>query len=505
MQASAVEMVDITKSFPGILANDRVRFSAGWGEVHALIGENGAGKSTLMKVLYGMYKPDSGEIRVDGKTTVIASPHDAINLGIGMVHQKFMLVQAFTALENIILGMEPSRKGRIDYRSAESAIRDICTKLNLEIDLNSKVCDLSVSSQQKIEILKALYRRAHILILDEPSSILAPQEAENLFLMLRKMAREGMCVILISHKLSDVMKYTDRVTVMRQGRSIDSMRTGTTSAGQLARMMVGADTAEVYAGDRASTADHLPVLAVRDLVVTDNAGKRVVDSADFNIYSGEILGVAGVDGNGQRELAEALAGLRKASGSIRFGETELAGLSVRERLDCGIAYIPEDPVHAVVPDFTITENSILGSHGHPPFVSKGMIDGRAAESHAEEIIGEFNVKASGTDMPVRLLSGGNQQKLVLGRTLTRKPKLIIASQPTRGLDINAAADIHRRLLDAASPESGTGILLISYDLDEILAVSDRIMVMYKGRIVRILDRDQADRETIGALMLGARE
>ena len=494
-------MLRITKRFPGVTANDRADFSARWGEVHALVGENGAGKTTLMNVLYGLLPPEAGEIKVSGERVEIASPRDAIALGIGMVHQQFMLVNAFTALENIILGAEPVRLGRTDYRRAEKHILETCGRFQLPVDLHARVGDLSVSSQQKVEILKALYRDARILILDEPTSVLAPQEAESLFAMLRRMAGEGMCVILISHKLRDVMDHSDRVTVLRRGRSIACMETGSTTAEELARLMVGEEADLGPGEEHAPVRESEPILAVRGLSAEGDSGVRAVSGISFEVRAGEILGVAGVDGNGQRELAEALIGLRKASGSAVLDGKELLGMSVRERLEAGIAYVPEDRRFAVVPDYSIRDNAILGLHFERPFARRGILNPGAARECASALIADFDIRAVGDEMPVRFLSGGNQQKLVLGRSLHRKPRLLIACQPTRGLDVNAAAEVHRHLL--AECARGAGVLLVSYDLDEILALSDRVLVMYHGRSAGILPRQEADREKIGALMLGA--
>jgi len=535
-------MLEITKRFPGVLANDEVDFSARWGELHALIGENGAGKTTLMNVLYGLHPPGAGEIKVSGQPVEISTPRDAIALGIGMVHQQFMLVRAFTALENIILGREPVKLGRTDYRLAEEKVRGICDRFGLQVDLSAKVADLSVSSQQKVEILKALYRDARILILDEPTSVLAPREAESLFEMLRRLTGEGMCVILISHKLRDVMDHSDRVTVLRRGRSVACMETTSTSAETLARLMVGEDTeAEDRPSIRPSTDSgllgigrNLPepacpgpgqlgigrnrpgsdypecpqgvtrgrekVLAVQDLSAAGDSGAPAVDALSFEVSAGEILGVAGVDGNGQRELAEALIGLRKSSGSIILDGREIHGDSVRRRLHAGIAYIPEDRRFAVVPEDSIRDNAILGMQHDEAFARHGVLNAASARECASTLIADFDVRAVGPEMPVEFLSGGNQQKLVLGRSLYRKPRLLIACQPTRGLDVNAAAEVHRHLV--AECARGAGILLISYDLDEILALSDRILVMYHGRSAGILSREEATRESVGALMLG---
>ncbi len=491
-------MLNITKRFPGVLANDQVDFAARWGELHALIGENGAGKSTLMNILYGMHRPDSGEIRISGQTAEITSPREAIVLGVGMVHQHFMLVRAFTALENIILGAEPIKVGRTDYRAAEAMVRETCERFHLQVDLRAKVADLSVSSQQKVEILKALYRNARILILDEPTSVLAPQEAESLFAMLRRMAGNGMCIILISHKLRDVMSYADRVTVLRQGKSVVDLETASTSLEELTKLMVG-DEVPIPTGSTRTIGDS-PVLSVKNLSAKGDSGLPAVDSVTFDLRPGEVLGIAGVDGNGQRELAEALIGLRRASGSIILEDKELCGRPVRDRLALGLAYVPEDRRFAVVPEDSLLDNSILGMHRDRSFARYGTLSVQAAKTHTSDIIARYDVRASGHDMPVKFLSGGNQQKFVLGRALCREPRVLIACQPTRGLDVNASAEVHRHLL--AECARGAGVLLVSYDLDEILSLSDRILVMYQGRIAGFLSREEATRENVGALMMG---
>jgi len=502
--APAVEMRRITKRFPGVVANDRVDFSARWCELHALIGENGAGKTTLMNVLYGLLHADSGEILVSGRQVHISTSRDAIGLGIGMVHQQFMLVPAFTALENIILGAEPVKLGRTDYRLAERKVRDTCDRFQLHVDLHAKVADLSVSSEQKVEILKALYRDARILILDEPTSVLSPQEAESLFKMLRRLTSEGMCVILISHKLHEVMAYSDRVTVLRQGRSVACMETASTDPEELSRLMVGAETGVLAAEEGAvSPGSGAPVLVVRDLSVKDDGGApgRIVSPLSFEVHAREILGIAGVDGNGQRELVEALVGLRRAAGSASLDGREFLGMSVRQRLGLGLAYVPEDRRLALVPEYSIQDNAILGLHRERAFARHGVLNATAARANASDLIERFDVRAVGPGMPARFLSGGNQQKLVLGRALCGNPRLLIACQPTRGLDVSAAAEIHRRLLETRD-RSG-GILLVSYDLDEIFALSDRILVMFRGEIAGILSREEATRENVGALMTGA--
>ncbi|MHB1455729.1 MAG: ABC transporter ATP-binding protein [Armatimonadota bacterium] len=491
------------KHFPGILANDNVDFSARQGEIHALIGENGAGKSTLMKILYGVYQPDSGYIMIKGESVSISSPHDAISYGIGMVHQKFMLVQAFTALENIILGQEPSSLGHIDIRKAEKVVHDICTRMSLDVNLNSRISDMSVSSMQKVEILKALYRNAEILIMDEPASILAPKEAESLFDMLRHMASEGLCVILISHKLSDVMAYSDRITVLRQGKLAAAMKTGETTVDVLTRRMIGADKEMQQDHANLHHTENKPVLEVHNLSVKGNSGNTPVDSVSFTINSGDLVGIAGVDGNGQQELVEALMGLRSSSGSIVYDGNDMSKTTTAYRIDSGLSYIPENPEDAIAAILSIHENSILGYHRNPPFTRHGMIDIQASKQHSDSLIDDYAIAASDIDMQAKNLSGGNLQKLIVGRVLSMKPRVLIAAQPTRGLDVNAAADIHHRFIKAAS--EGMAILVISNDLDEILKICTKVMVIYKGQIARTFSIEEATKESIGSYMVGASE
>lgn len=502
MGSPAVEMRAITKRFPSVIANDKVDFTAYQGELHALIGENGAGKTTLMNILYGMLTPDHGEIRIFGKPVRIQSPRDAISLKIGMVHQRFMLVQAFTALENIILGCEPTHLLQTDYHSAEKRLREICEQFGLYVDLHARVADLSVSSQQKVEILKALYRQARILILDEPTSVLAPQEVESLFAMLRRLVEDGMCIILISHKLREVLGYSDRVTVLRHGKSVACLETTSTTAEELTRLMVGSEGNFEIPRQATKTVDLTsePILKVSNLRVIGESGVPAVNGLSFELYPGEILGVAGIDGNGQRELAEALIGLRKGLGSIKLDGREIIGMSVRQRLKLRIAYIPEDRRFALLLENRIIDNAILGSHWEEPIAKAGILNIRACREHASRLIENLNIRAIGPEMAAGQLSGGNQQKLVFGRALEREPRLLIASQPTCGLDVSASAEVRMRLIEACN--QGAGILLISYDLDEILSLSDRVMVMFQGRIAGILKGEEATPQNVGALMLG---
>jgi ABC-type uncharacterized transport system ATPase subunit len=495
-----VEMIGITKRFPGVIANNEVNFCAWRGELHALVGENGAGKTTLMNILYGLHKPDSGEIRISGQPVKITNPKVAINLGIGMVHQHFSLVRAFTALENIILGDEPVRSGVIDYRTAKKNVLETCEKYNLHVDLNSKVENLSVSSQQKVEILRALYRGVRILILDEPTSVLAPQEAEGLFTMLRRLTSQGTCVILISHKLPEVMTYSDRITILRQGRSIATVETKAASADELTSLMVGSDSKIQNRVYRPTTLEkRSTLLSVQNLsTYIDN---KTFGPLSFDIHSGEVVGIAGIEGSGQKELVEALVGLRKASGRCLLENRDILNLDTRRRIHLGIAYIPEDRFDAIASNRPVLENAILSLHRMKNFCRYGVLNYNSVRRHTARIIEDFAVQATGVSMTTKLLSGGNQQKLILGRALSAKPKLLIICQPTRGLDTKAVGEIHQRIRESA--KQGTGVLLVSYDLDELLTLSDRILVISRGQITGMVAHAEATREKIGAMMLGA--
>lgn len=500
-EGAMVEMRGITKRFPGVTANAGVDFTAFGGELHALVGENGAGKTTLMRTLYGMHAPDSGEIRLFGNPVRISSPRDAISHGIGMVHQRFMLVPALTVLDNLILGDEPATFGRTDYRSARVRMTELCERFDFQLDPSTRVDGLSASGQQKLEILKALYRGARILILDEPTSVLSPQEADGLFRVLHRMAGEGMCVILISHKLRDVIAHSAKVTVLRQGRSIASCPTSETDADALAALMVGSRAKATEVDRRGVNLSGEVLLAIGGLRVRSGHGLPAVDDVDLDVRRGEIVGIAGVDGNGQRELAEAIVGLRASSGSVRLGSTEVGGMTVRRRLESGIAYIPESHSTAFAQDFPLTDNAILGRHRSAEFAHAGVTRPRAIREFAAEVVADYGVRAAGLETPVRSLSGGNQQKLVLGRTLSGCPNLLVACQPTQGLDVASSAEVHNRVVECA--QSGAGVILVSHDLDEIMELSDRIVVMFKGRIAGTLSRAEATRERIGALMMGA--
>jgi simple sugar transport system ATP-binding protein len=493
-----VEMEQIVKRFPGVLACDTVNFDIGTGEIHALLGENGAGKSTLMKVLYGLYQPEGGEIRINGGAVKITSPLAAIAQGIGMVHQHFMLVDTLTVAENVALGL-PSRP-LLDLRSVEDRIRGLSKEYGISVDPRAPVWTLSVGERQRVEIVKALYRGADLLILDEPTAVLTPQEVDELFVTLRQMTGEGHSLIFISHKLYEVLALADRITVLREGRLVGSMaRAGVTRA-QLARLMVGRDVllarthVSVPLGNVGLTIDQVSAQGV--------TGQPALRNVSLAVRNGEILGVAGVSGNGQRELAEVIAGLRiPTAGKVHFGAQDVTTWSAARRTASGLAYIPEERMHdGVIQEFSVAENLILQDHGRAPYSNRGFIDFREVARQSRALVDQYRVKTPTIDTTVKSLSGGNIQKLILARELARNPNVVIAAQPTRGVDIGATEYIHQRLLDQRL--QGTATLLISEDLDEVLALSDRIAVIYEGRIMGIVERDATSAEELGLMMAG---
>jgi len=500
-QASVLELRGITKRFPGIVADDHVDFDLRSGEVHALLGENGAGKSTLMNILYGLYRPDEGEIVVKGEPVSFASAKDAIDHGIGMVHQHFMLIPVMTVAENIVLGMEPVRDGvLLDERVAEQSVRDFSARFGLAVDPGARVDEISVGQQQRVEIVKALYRRAEILILDEPTAVLTPQEAGELFEIIRRLRADGTSIIFISHKLNEVLEVADRITVLRRGRKIDTvLREGATEPA-LARMMVGREVLLRVEKGPARPSDVL--LEVSDLHVLDERGLERVRGVPFQVRAGEIVGIAGVEGNGQTELVEAITGLlRIESGTVTVaGKTAPQHATVREMLDAGVGHIPEDRQRrGLVLEFTIAENIALHDYDKPPASRRGwLFPGRLIE-RAARVIREFDVRGGGPLAFARTLSGGNQQKLVVAREVARDPRVLVAAQPTRGLDIGAIEYLHRRLV--TERDAGRAILLVSLELDEVLSLADRILVMYEGRIVGE-HAAGAGEEEIGLEMLG---
>jgi len=497
-----LEMRDIRKEFPGVVANDRVSFDVRRGEVHALLGENGAGKSTLMNILYGLYRPDGGEIRLNGKPVSFASARDAIQAGIGMVHQHFMLIPVMTVAENIVLGSEPVREGIfLDEAAADRRVTEMAKTFRFEVDPDARVEDIGVGQQQRVEIMKALYRNADILILDEPTAVLTPQEATDLFEILRTLQREGMSIIFISHKLNEVLEIADRITVLRRGKTIETVQREGATEESLAKAMVGREVLLRVEKAPANPSDVL--LEVRDLHVSDERGIEKVRGVSFDVRAGEIVGIAGVDGNGQTELIDALTGLLKIeSGTATIAGRELAHANARDALDAGIGHIPEDRQRrGLVLEFSIAENIALHDYAEPPDARFGWLFPGRMISRARTLIREFDVRGGGPLTRAGSLSGGNQQKVIAAREIARDPKLLIAAQPTRGLDVGAIEYLHRRLVEER--DEGRAILLISLELDEILSLSDRILVLYEGRIAGEHEGEVSE-EQIGLEMLGGR-
>jgi ABC-type uncharacterized transport system ATPase subunit len=498
-----LEMKGITKLFPGVVANDRVDFDVRAGEVHALLGENGAGKSTLMKVLYGMYEPDEGEIRLNGEAVSIDSPTDAIDQGIGMIHQHFMLVDTLTVTENVALGLPSSRGPLTDPERVAERIRELGDIYGLDVDPDAYIWQLAVGQRQRVEIIKALYRGAALLILDEPTAVLTPQEVDEFFVTLRQMVKDGHAVIFISHKLHEVLAISNRVTVLRDGKRVDSCETAGCTKADLARMMVGREVilkperAEVQRGDVR--------LAIKNLHAESDREMPALRGVDLELYSGEILGLAGVSGNGQRELAEVITGLRPATqGQIVLEGKDVTGQLPGALTEEKLAYIPEERMKdGVIKEFTVAENEILRDHGRQPFARNGFQNLRVIAEFADRLIEGFQIKTPSRDTQVKNLSGGNIQKVVLARELSREPRVLIAAQPTRGVDIGATEYVHSVLLEER--EKGNAILLISEDLDEIMGISDRIAVIFEGRIMDVVDAELATPEQLGLLMAGVKE
>jgi simple sugar transport system ATP-binding protein len=497
-----LEMRGIRKEFPGVVANDAVSFDVRRGEVHALLGENGAGKSTLMNILYGLYRPDAGEIRLNGKPVAFTSARDAINAGIGMVHQHFMLIPVMTVAENIVLGVEPHNGPLLDEGGAEQRVRELSAQFGLAVDPTALVSTITVGQEQRVEILKALYRGADILILDEPTAVLTPQEAGELFEIIQSLRADGKSIIFISHKLNEVLEIADRITVLRRGKTIETVpREGATEE-SLARAMVGRDVLLRVQKDAAKPGDVL--LSVEDLHVRDDRGIEKVRGASFEVRAGEIVGIAGVDGNGQTELIDAIAGLQKIdSGKVSIGGRDVSGEDARGMLDAGLGHIPEDRQRrGLVLEFSIAENIALHDYSRPPDSKWGWLFPGQFIRRAGALIREFDVRGGGPLTRAGGLSGGNQQKVVAAREIARDPKVLIAAQPTRGLDVGAIEYLHRRLV--AERDEGRAILLVSLELDEILSLSDRILVLYEGQIVGE-HTGEVSEEQIGLEMLGGRE
>ncbi len=497
-----LELRAITKVFPGVRANDRVSLTLERGEIVALLGENGAGKSTLMNVAYGLLAADGGEVLVDDVPVRIKTPRDAIEHGIGMVHQHFMLVEPLTVTENIILGHEPARFGVLDRKKARMRVAELSNEYGLKVDPDARVGDLSVGMQQRVEILKALFQGARILILDEPTAVLTPQEVRELFGVIRSLVKAGLSVVLITHKLDEVMGAADRIVVMRDGRVVGETTPAQTDQIGLARMMVGRDV--VLRIEKAEAHPGGPVLRLTDLVVKGERGLEALKGVSLAVRAGEILGIAGVDGNGQTELVEAIVGLRRPkSGTIALKGVDITRASTRKTIAAGVSHVPEDRHRrGLVLEFDLAENLILGDHRMPPFAKFGITNPRVISVTARKRIEDYDVRAPSEHVLAGALSGGNQQKLVLARELGREPELLVAAQPTRGLDVGAIEFVHRRLI--AERDNGTAILLVSMELEEVMSLSDRILVMYGGRVVAEFAAHEADVERIGYYMTGGK-
>jgi ABC-type uncharacterized transport system ATPase subunit len=495
-----LNMAGITKRFGPVVANDRVDLMVRTGEVHAIVGENGAGKSTLMKVLYGLIHPDEGTIELRGRPVRIAHPGMATRLGIGMVHQHFMLIDRLTVAENLVLGMEPrGRLGALQLGRALREVRELSADLGFELSPGDLVADLSVGARQRLEIMKVIYRGADLIVLDEPTAVLTPQESAELFRTMRRLRERGKTIIFITHKLAEVMELSDRVTVMRDGRVVGVMETAGLTPARLAEMMVGRPILERL--DKSPLRAGPVVLTVRDLCATDQGGAPRLRGVNFQVRAGEIFGIAGVEGNGQRELVEVLNGLRPAtSGEVLLDDRPLVGESPRRIRDRSVAHIPEDRHgRGLVLDFTLWENAVLGLQHRSSF-SRGWLRIGAMRRHARELVEAFDIRAPDIAVRARQLSGGNQQKLIVAREVEQDPRLLIAAQPTRGVDVGSVEFIHQQLLDLRS--RGKGILLVSADLEEILALCDTVAVIFRGRIVGQFPADQADERTLGLLMMG---
>jgi ABC-type uncharacterized transport system ATPase subunit len=496
---NAVEMRGIVKRFPGVVANDGITFEVRRGDIHALLGENGAGKSTLMNILFGIHHPDEGEILVNGQPIQFHGPRDAVNAGLGMVHQHFMLIPRFTVAENVILGAEGPAIV-LDREAAERQVSDLARQFGVRIDPRARVEDLPVGVQQRVEIIRAIYQGGKTLILDEPTALLTPQEVEELYVILERLRAGGSTIIFITHKLREVAAISDRVTVIRRGKTVDTLVTAETSAAQLAELMVGRKVSLQV--DRGHGNPERALLEARDIHVKGRGGVHSLDSLSLTVHSSEIVGICGVEGNGQSELVEVLSGLRKPdSGTVLVDGQDVTGKNPLQLREVGLSYIPEDRHNrGLVLDFNLTDNVLLGNVEHPPFSRGGRIDYEASENVTEACMKEYDVRAPGPEISARNLSGGNQQKLIIARELYRKPGVILAVQPTRGLDVGAIEFVHRQLV--VQRDAGKAILLVSFELDEIMDLSDRILVLYQGRIVGEFASGTVERSTLGLLMGG---
>lgn len=495
-----MEMRGITKRFPGIVANDNIHLAVKKGEIHALLGENGAGKSTLMNILFGLYQPDEGQIFINGKEVTISNPNVANELGIGMVHQHFMLVEPFTVTENIILGKEPRSGVNIDIHKAAKEVQVLSERYGLKVDPYAKIEDISVGMQQRVEILKTLYRGAEILIFDEPTAVLTPQEIQELIEIMRNLVREGKTIILITHKLKEIMAVCDQVTIIRRGKVVDSVAVADTNPDDLAEKMVGREV--TFAVKKRNAQPKEIILSVQNVTAMGNRGVPALNNISFDVRAGEILGIAGVDGNGQSELIEALTGLRKVmSGKIMLRDKDITNRTPREISESGLSHIPEDRhKRGLVLDFGMNENMVLETYFYPRYNKNGFLNYEEIDKQAERLINEFDVRTPSIYTQARALSGGNQQKAIIAREIDKDPDLLIAAQPTRGLDVGAIEFIHKRLIEQR--DKGKAVLLLSLELDEIMNVADRIAVIYEGTIVGVVNPKETNEQELGMLMAG---
>ncbi|MCB1247687.1 MAG: ABC transporter ATP-binding protein [Acidimicrobiia bacterium] len=496
----AVELIGITKSFPGVLANDDVNLSVGVGEIHAIVGENGAGKSTLMKILYGMQPPDSGEIRINDETVVMKTPKDAIERGIGMVHQHFMLADYLTVLENIVLGSEPKKGITLDLAEARRRIKEIGDQYGMELDPDRRVEYLTIGERQRVEIMKVLYRGARILILDEPTAVLVPQEVDELFASLKDLQAEGVTIIFISHKLDEVLTISDGITVMRGGKTVAAVSPDEVDAHDLAELMVGSELPTPATEESTVTSEI--AMSVQGLTSLGAGGRPVIEDITFDIHKGEIVGIAGVEGNGQAELVDTLLGIRDAaSGSISLASGPIDRLDTKGRRGSGIGIIPEDRHRQGLPlDAPLWENAMLGHQAKPPFAKGPWIDRTGARDFTKDVVERFDVRTPSVDVSAEALSGGNQQKLIVGKEMLLDPDVLVAAHPTRGIDVGAQAAIWDELRQAR--RDGLAVLLISADLEELIGLSDTLLVLFDGRIVAELDPSEVTPKTLGSHMTG---
>jgi general nucleoside transport system ATP-binding protein len=497
-QVPVLEVSGVTKTFPGVIANEDVSLTLNQGEIHCLLGENGAGKSTLMNVVFGLYQPDAGTIRVRGEDVRFSGVNDAIDHGIGMVHQHFQLIPVFTVVENVILGNELSKNGLIDVKEARRRIRELEARYGLSVDPDAKVGDLSVGEQQRVELIKALFREADILILDEPTAVLTPGEVDDFFGVVRSLVDQGKSIIFITHKLREVLAVADRITVLRNGKVAGSADPKTATQQSLANLMVGRDV--VFQVEKGEAAPGDVALSIDGLVVQDDRGVTTVNGFGVDVRAGEIFGVAGVEGNGQRELVEAITGMRRiAGGSVQMLGNDTTRMTPRQITELGVSHVPEDRnKHGLVGPYTIADNLVLNRYYKKQFSRRGIRNAKAIDEEAAVLVSEFDIRTPGIDVPVETLSGGNQQKVIIARELSREVKLLVVAQPTRGLDVGSIEFIHKQIIELR--DKGVGVLLVSAELDEILSLSDRIGVLYRGRLVGVFEGENATREQLGYLM-----